>query len=225
MKLSHETLNVLKNFATINSGLHFQQGQKIATVSSSKTVLAKANLADSFPKDFTVYDLNQFLSVHSLFKDSAEINFDDHNIIFENGRSKIKYRMTNKDAIVTPPDRDITLPSIDCSFELSAEDYASILKTAYVLSSPNIAVCSDGTTVQVVTFAAADDSAHTNSVTVGEGDGREYRIVFKTENFKMIPGSYKVDICFKGIGHFKNTQQDIEYWIAFEAKDSKGTGE
>lgn len=224
MKLSNETLVILKNFSTINQGIQFKQGTKLTTVSSGKTVLAQANLKDSFPQEFCVYDLNQFLSVNSLFKDAAELEFEDSNIIFKSGRQKIKYRMTAKEMIVTPPEKEINLPSIDCSFTLTQEDYDWVMKTAAVLSSPHIGVRSDGDKVEIITFDANDNSAHTNSLEVGEGNGKKYTIVFKTENIKLIPGSYDVSISFKGIGHFKNNKDDIQYWIAFEAKESK-TGE
>ena len=221
MKLSNETLTVLKNFSAINQGIQFKKGTNLTTVSAGKTVLAQANLKDTFPQDFCVYDLNQFLSVHSLHKDTTEIDFDDSNIIFKSGRSSTKYRMTAKEMIVTPPEKEITLPSVDCSFTLTAEDYDSIMKTASVLSSPHIAVSSDGDNVELVAFDANDNSAHTNSIQVGAGNGKKYKIVFKTENIKLIPGSYDVQISFKGIGHFKNTKEDIQYWIAFEAKETK----
>ena len=223
MKLSNETLTVLKNFSSINQGIQFKQGTKLTTVSAGKTVLAQANLKDEFPQDFCVYDLNQFLSVHSLHKDS-DLSFDDSNVIFKSGRSSTKYRKTAKEMIVTPPEKEITLPSVDVSFTLSEEDYNNIMKVSSVLSSPHIAVESDGDAVQLVAFDAQDNSAHTNSIQVGEGNGKKYKIVFKTENIKMIPGSYAVEISFKGIGHFKNTKDDIQYWIAFEAKETK-TGE
>ena len=223
MKLSNETLTVLKNFSNINQGIQFKQGTKLTTVSAGKTVLAQANLKDEFPQDFCVYDLNQFLSVHSLHKDS-DLSFDDSNVIFKSGRSSTKYRKTAKEMIVTPPEKEITLPSVDVSFTLSEEDYNNIMKVASVLSSPHIAVESDGDAVQLAAFDALDNSAHTNSIQVGEGDGKKYKIVFKTENIKLIPGSYAVEISFKGIGHFKNTKEDIQYWIAFEAKETK-TGE
>jgi hypothetical protein len=221
MKLSNETLTVLKNFSAINQGIQFKKGTKLTTVSSGKTVLAQANLKDDFPQDFCVYDLNQFLSVNALFKDSAELDFDDANIIFKSGRSKVKYRMTSKEMIVTPPEKEITLPSIDCKFTLTQEDYDWVMKTASVLSSPHIGIQSDGDNVEIVTFDAADNSAHTNSIKVGTGDGKKYNIVFKTENIKLIPGNYEVEISFKGIGHFTNTKDDIQYWIAFEAKETK----
>ena len=220
MKLSNETLTVLKNFSSINQGIQFKQGTKLTTVSAGKTVLAQANLKDVFPQDFCVYDLNQFLSVHSLHKDS-DLSFDDSNVIFKSGRSSTKYRKTAKEMIVTPPEKEITLPSVDVSFTLSEEDYNNIMKVSSVLSSPHIAVESDGDAVQLVAFDAQDNSAHTNSIQVGEGNGKKYKIVFKTENIKLIPGSYDVQISFKGIGHFKNTKEDIQYWIAFEAKETK----
>ena len=170
-----------------------------------------------------MYDLNQFLSVHGLHKDS-ELSFDDSNVIFGSGRNSTKYRKTAKEMIVTPPEKEITLPSVDCSFTLTDEDYSNIMKAASVLSSPHIAVESDGESVQIVAFDANDNSAHTNSIQVGEGNGKKYKIVFKTENIKLIPGTYDVKISFKGIGHFQNTTNDIQYWIAFEAKETKIEG-
>jgi hypothetical protein len=221
MKLSNETLTVLKNFSGINQGIQFKQGTKLTTVSAGKTVLAQANLKDDFPQDFCVYDLNQFLSVNSLFKDSAELEFDDSNIIFKSGKRSQKYRMTAKEMIVTPPEKEITLPSVDCEFTLNSEDYEWIMKNAAVLSSPNIAVQSNGDTINILNFDASDNSAHTGTTEVGQGNGKKYSIVFKTENIKLIPGSYNVKISFKGIGHFQNTKDDIQYWIAFEAKETK----
>jgi hypothetical protein len=220
MKLSNETLAVLKNFSAINQGIQFKKGTKLTTVSAGKTVLAQATLKDEFPQDFCVYDLNQFLSVHSLHKDS-ELSFDDSNVIFKSGRSSTKYRKTAKEMIVIPPEKEISLPSVDVSFTLTEEDYANIMKVASVLSSPHIAVESNGEAVQLAAFDALDDSAHTNSIQVGQGDGKKYKIVFKTENIKLIPGSYSIEISFKGIGHFKNNKDDIQYWIAFEAKETK----
>jgi len=220
MKLSNETLTVLKNFSSINQGIQFKKGKKLSTVSSSKTVLAQAQLKDDFPKEFCIYDLNEFLSVHGLYKDS-EIDFTDSDVIFKNGKRSSNYRMTAKEMIVTPPEKEITLPSVDCEFTLTAEDYADVIKATSILSSPNIAVQSDGVTINIVSFDAENNAAHTNTIEVGQGNGKKYNIVFKTENIKLISGTYDVKISFKGIGHFKNTKDDIQYWIAFEAKQTK----
>lgn len=219
MKLSNDTLTILKNFAGINSGIEFKSGSQLSTISPGKTVLAKATLKDSFPEDFCVYDLPQFLSVHSLNKD-PEIEFDDSNVIFKSGKSKIKYRKTAKEMIITPPDKELSLPSIDVSFKLNEETFLSIMKSASVLQSPHIAVESDGNKIYLTSFDAKDDSAHTNSIEVAEGNGNSFTAVFLTENLKMIPGSYDVEISSRGLASFKNTIQEVDYWIAIEAKES-----
>ena len=220
MKLSNETLSVLKNFAGINSGIEFKKGNKLTTISSGKTVLAKATLKDEFPQDFCVYDLNQFLNIHSLNKDT-EIDFDEANVIFKSGRSKAKYRKTAKEMIVTAPDKALSLPSVDVEFTLTEEDYSSILKSANILQSPNIAVESSGDKIVLTAFSAVDDSAHTNSIEVAAGNGSNFKMVFLTENLKMISGSYDVEISSKGLASFKNKSVDIQYWVATESKYSK----
>lgn len=219
MKLSTETLNVLKNFAGINSGIEFKTGNKIATISSTKTVLAKATLTDEFPQDFCIYDLNQFLSVHSLSKDT-ELDFDSNNVIFKSGRSKTKYRVTSKNMIVCPPDKELKLPSVDGSFTLKDEDLAQALKNASVLQSPNIAFESDGSKISVSVFNAKDDAAHTNTIEIGDITGSTFKAVFLVENFKMIPGTYNVEISSQGLASFKNETGDLQYWIAIETKES-----
>jgi len=221
MKLSNEPLSVLKNFAGINSGIVFKKGNKISTISSTKTVLAKATLKDDFPQDFCIYDLNQFLSVHSLGKDT-ELDFDSQNVIFKSGRSKTKYRMTAKNMIVSPPEKELRLPSVDASFRMTQEDLAQALKNASVLQSPNLAFESDGTKISVTVFNAKDDSAHTNTIEIGDSPNEtKFKAVFLVENFKMISDTYDVEISSAGLSSFKNESGEMQYFIAIEAKDSK----
>ena len=223
MKLSNETLTVLKNFAKINQGIEFKPGKVLKTMSQGKTILAKAAIADDFPHDFCVYDLNQFLAVYAINKDT-ELDFDDANVIFKAGRSKIKYRKTEKSMIVTPSEKSLALPSVDIEFTLSEADLSQILTTAAVLQAPNIAVESDGSKIMLTAYNVKDDSAHTNSIEVADGDGKVFKIAFITENFKMIMGTYDVQISSKGLAFFKNKNVDIEYFIAAESKYSKFEG-
>ena len=120
----------------------------------------------------------------------------------------------------TPPDKDLNLPSVDSSFTLKEEDLTSVLKTASILQSPNISISSDGEKVFVTACDIKDNSAHTDSTEVADGNGKKFKAIFLTENFKMISGSYEVQISSKGLSHFKNTKEDMQYWIAIEAKDS-----
>ena len=221
MKLSNETLTVLQNFAKLNSGIEFKQGNTIRTMSTGKNVLAKATLVDSFPHDFCVYDLPQFLLVYNLSKDT-EIDFDDSNVIFKFGRNKTKYRKSQKDTILVPPEKELALPSVDVSFTLTQEDFASILGTAAALQSPHIAVESDGEKIYLTACDAANDSAHTDSLEISKGDGNTYKMIFKLENIKMISGSYDVKISSKGVSHFKHKTLNVQYWISTETGSKYG---
>jgi hypothetical protein len=220
MKLSNETLNVLKNFGSINPGIFFKKGKTLKTVSTHKNILAQATISDEIPADFGIYDLNEFLSVVSLHKDDLSLEFDSKNVVISGlkGRSKIKYRSCDSTMIVTVPKKILELPSVDIKFELSAEDFRWILDAANVLSSPQISVESDGSKVTLNTLDVANDSAHTESLELSTaGNGDKYKMVFKTENIsKILNGAYDVKISSQGVSHFKNKKNEIEYWISTE---------
>jgi len=219
MKLSGDTINLLKNFASINQGIFFKKGKTIKTVSPQKNIMAEVTVDEEFPVDFGVYDLNNFLSVISLHKDDPTLNFEDKNVLISGlkGRSKIKYRFCEPTMIVIPPEKNIVMPEPEIKFTLSAEDFDWILRAAAVLSSPHIAIESDGQKVFVSTIDLQNDSAHTDSIEIADGNGDNYRMIFKTENLKMISGSYKVSLSSKGISHFKNKNKNLQYWITTEA--------
>ena len=218
MKLSNETINVLKNFASINQGILFKKGKVIRTVSSQKTILAEATIGEDVPLDFGVYDLNNFLSVVSLHKDDPSFDFDDKHVVIKGngGRSKIKYRFCDPKMIVSPPEKSIKMDDPEIKFELKSSDLDWVLRAASVLGSPQVAVESNGTKISLVTFDASNDSAHTDALEVADGNGDTYKMVFKTENLKMIPGDYEVSISSKGISNFKNKNVNLQYWIATE---------
>ena len=219
MKLSSDTINLLKNFASINQGIYFKQGKTIKTVSPQKNIMAEVTVDESFPVDFGVYDLNNFLSVISLHKDDPTLNFEDKNILISGlkGRSKIKYRFCEPTMIVVPPEKNIVMPDPEIRFTLNAEDFDWVLRAAAVLSSPHIAIESDGEKVFVSTLDLQNDSAHTDSIEIADGNGDKYRMIFKTENLKMISGTYEVSLSSKGISHFKNKTKNLQYWITTEA--------
>lgn len=220
MKLSSETIGVLKNFGNINSGIFLKKGKTVKTVSSHKNILAQATIPDEIPADFGIYDLNEFLSVISLHKDDLNLEFDSKNVVISGlkGRSKIKYRSCDATMVVSPPDKALALNDPEIEFDLSAEDFRWILDAANVLGSPQISVESDGTKITLNTIDVSNDSSHTESLELDVvGSGNKYKMVFKTENIsKILSGSYKVEISSKGISHFKNKKTALEYWITTE---------
>jgi len=219
MKLSTETMSFLKNFANINQGMLFKSGKTIRTISAHKNILAEAVITEEIPKEFGVYDLNNFLSVLSLHKDVPVIEFDDSNVLISGlqGRSKTKYRFCASNMIVTPPDKNLELNNPEIKFEFGAEDFDWVLRSASTLSSPHVAVESDGDKIFVTAFDTQNNSAHTESLEVSTGNGAKYKMIFKTENLKMLSGGYFVTISSKGIAHFKHKTLNLQYWIATEA--------
>jgi hypothetical protein len=91
MKLSKETTEILKNFATINPSLIFQPGTVQKTVSPQKTVLAKANVSENFDKEFAIYDLSQFISTVSMFED-PELKLGSDSVVISNGKARTTLR-------------------------------------------------------------------------------------------------------------------------------------
>ena len=219
MKLSNETISVLKNFGAINQGILFKKGKTLKTVSSHKNILAEVDIKEDIPAEFGIYDLNNFLSVISLHKDDPSFEFDDKQvtIVGNKGRSKIKYRFTPANMIVTPPEKSLTMPDAEIKFNLTAEDFEWVMRAAGVLASPQVAIESDGKKVSIVTLDLQNDSAHTDALEIADGDGNKYRMVFKTENItKVLAGTYEVSISSKGISHFKNKNLPLQYWITTE---------
>lgn len=219
MKLTSDTINLLKNFASINQGILFKKGKVIRTVSPHKNIMAQATVNEEMPTDFGIYDLNNFLSVISLHKDDPSFEFEKESVLISGykGRSKIKYRFCAPTMITIPPEKNIAMPDPEITFTLGADDLDWSLRAANVLSSPQIAVESDGKKVYITTLDLQNDSAHSDSLEIADGNGDSYRMIFKTENMKMIAGTYTVKISSKGVAHFSNQAVDLQYWITTEA--------
>ena len=88
--------------------------------------------------------------------------------------------------IVTAPEKELQVPNPEITFTLTAEDLDWVLRAANVLSSPQIAVESDGTKINLVTLDTTNDSAHTDCLELGDGNGTKYKMIFRTENISKV---------------------------------------
>ena len=217
MKLSKETVALFKNFAGINSNLLLKNGSKLATISAQKNVMADVTVGETFP-DFAIYDLNEFLGAMSLFED-PELDFSDKYVSISQGSMKIKFFAADPSVLVAPQ-KAITFPDAEINFNLSSANLNMIHKTASVLRAADVSIVGDGSTITAVVGDKKNATGNSFSEPVGQTD-KTFKVNLKVENLKMLPGSYDVKISFKGLAHFKNTKEDIQYWIAFEAKESE----
>ena len=213
MKLSKETVALIKNFAGINSNLLLKQGNKLATISAQKNVMADATTTETFP-DFAIYDLNEFLGAMSLFED-PELDFQDKYVSISQGNMKIKFFAADASVLVAPQ-KAITFPDAEINFNLSASMLNMIHKTASVLRAADVSIVGDGTKVTAIVGDKKNASGNSFSEPVGESD-KTFKVNLKVENLKMLPGDYQVSISSKKISRFKAPNTDLVYYVAVEA--------
>ena len=224
MKLSKHTLNMLKNFSDINMSIEIKKGNVLRTVSVQKNILAQAELEDEFPKDFAIYELNRFLGAVSLF-DDPELEFNAKSVNIGTTKHSADYVYCDPSMIVTPPENNITFPDPEVKFTLTQDSLSQVMRASNVLGTPEIAIEGGphpNDSIRIKALDVNNDSTDTFQVVLDEKSGHTFRFVFKTENMKMIPGNYDVEISSKGISHFLLQGTKLQYWIATESTSSFG---
>ena len=221
MKLSEKTLTVLKNFAGINNSILVKEGNQLRTISVAKNILAEANIDEEFPRQFGVYDLNQFLNGLSLHQD-PDLDFTEESYLnIREGKRRVKYFFADPQVIISPPDKQITLPSEDVHFQLESSALDKLLKAAAVYQLPDLCVVGEAGAVRLVVRDKKNDTSNSYSVAVGETD-KEFTFNFKVENIKIIPGSYDVVVSSKLLSEFTNSTYNLKYYIALEPDSTFG---
>jgi hypothetical protein len=223
MKLSDNTISVLKNFSTINQSLLFKTGNVIKTLSVLKTVFAEVTVDENFDKDFALYDLNKLLAKLSLYKDADIALESDRLIVSTDNKKKSDYiKYCSPQTIVSPPNyKSVSINSVDCSFKLEKEDLDWMRRSAGISSSPHFVFESDGQKILFTATDVDDDSADQSKIELGTATSRnKFRVVLKVENIKLIDGSYNVEVSKKGVAKFTHTQLPLHYVIAIESKSS-----
>lgn len=216
--MQDRTIEILKNFAGINQGLIFKRGKTLRTISVMKNVFASAEIPDEIPRDFAIYDLNEFLATLSLLT-KPTLDYKDDHILIQSDKTRVKYFYSSPAVVVSPPDRDPALPDTKLEFILSEADFNQILKASAALKLKNLGI-SYGK-LKAFNDAAQGTTSVGNQIvidvdTTGEEDAPE--LVLKIENLKMVSGSYKVRVTQKAVT-FTNVADDaLFYLVAVEAK-------
>jgi len=222
MKLSDHTVDVLKNFASINQNLVIKEGSTLTTMSAMKNIVAKAEVEESFDKEVAIYDLNEFLASISLFANPV-LEFDEGFVTIKeenNPKNSLKYFYSDP-SVVTSPNKTITMPSKEVSFKLNGENLNKLKRAAGVIQAPDLVLEKKNTDVFLTVKDKKNDTANTFSVDVDTvADGSDFKFFFKVENLKLMDGDYDVDISSKNISHLVSSNKDVEYWVALEPESS-----
>ena len=221
MKLTDNTLNILKNFAGINNSILVKQGNKLRTISMAKNILAEADISEEFPRDFAIYDLNQFLNGLSLHQD-PDLDFnEDTYLSLKEGKRRVKYFFADPNVITAPPEKDITLPTKDVCFQLDCASLEKLVKAAQVYQLPDLSAIGEAGVIKLVVRDKKNDTSNEYAIVVGETED-VFTFNFKVENIKIIPGAYDVVVSSKLLSQFSNTKHDLKYYIALEPDSTFG---
>ena len=214
MNISNETLDILRNFSSINSGLTVKAGNELKTVSAMKNIYAKAIVPEDFDKEHSIYDLSEYLGAVSLF-DTPTFEFNAEKVIVSEGDNNVTYYYADPQMVISPQ-KDINMPDPEITFDIDEGVLDSLLKASSVLSLPDMVLSSDGTTVILTVKDKKNSTSNIFSKTVAQGNGSTYEMFLRMENVKVIPGDYTVFVSSKGVAQFTNRKQSVEYFIALE---------
>ena len=219
MKISKETLDVLKNFSAINPNLVIEQGNKLSTIAEAKNIMASCEVAETFDKDIGIYDLNEFLSALSLIED-PEFVFGDQSVSIKSDLTSLTYRYADK-SILTSPEKGVNMPEADVNVQLSAEVINHIRRAGAALNHPIVSITTNANETKL--YLQVKDPSNSSSNIFQHEIGSDYDanaafdFQFLISNLKLIGGDYEVSVSSKLISHWKCiNNSSVEYWIALE---------
>jgi hypothetical protein len=214
MKISKKTIELLKNFANINPNLMIKQGNRIATITAHKNVMASVTVDESFPNDFGIYDLNEFLGAVSLFED-PDFTFSASDVKIKQDKNSIKFGAADA-SVLSTPSKEIVFPESDIDFNMSVSNLAMIQKTSSILRGGDLSISGDGSKITATVLDKKNPALNTYSLELGTTD-KTFNVFLKVENLKMLPGDYSVSVSKKKISRFKSSVGDLVYYVAVEA--------
>lgn len=218
MKLSEYTLDILKNFSTINSGVVLNPGILQTTMAEDLSIIVEAELEEITPEKFGIYDLNQFLgNINTL--NNPELIFSSKVAVMDDGNTKLTYYSCAPSIIVAPPEgKSISIPNPDYVCVLTNATISKIKKIADMNRFPHISlVCKHGK-VWLQAHDLKNDTSNYASTPIEENSTtKDFFNTFKTENFKLIPDDYDVEVKNETFAIFTSKTKKLKYVIAMEA--------
>jgi hypothetical protein len=213
--ISRPTIDVLKNFCSINKSIVIKPGNKISTLSINKNILAIADVEEQFDTQISIYDLGVFLGGLSLF-DAPKIDTSNTNFVTVSdvtGRSKTRFFYADPDIITQPPEKEIQIPSSDVRFRLDAAVLQQLQRAASIYQLPDLCLYGHDGSMQLCVTDKKNDTSNSYSVDVGETED-EFCFCFRVENLKLLAGDYNVTVSKHNVALFQG--DGIKYFIALE---------
>jgi len=228
MKLTDYTSQVLKNFSGINSNMVFNTGNRVSTISEARNILASVEVDSTFPQEFGVYDLSEFLSVLSLV-DEPVLKIDEKFAVVgdTSGRSKIKYFFTDTDMLTSPAEimlsKAMAMDNFEVNFTLDQDTLNRVKRAASALGHTSVSVTASDGAVALTVFDPENATSNTFTIDVaGTYEHEQFNLILNIANLKILPGDYQVGISSKLMSKFTHDERDATYWISLEKSSTYG---
>jgi len=239
IQLSKKTIDLLRNFSTINKSILIQPGKFLQTMSVNKNIIAMGQIGEKIPEQMAIYDLPLFLGALSLFK-KPWLHFPDNKkvvIYDEETKGKTVFYYSDPEIIVRPPEFNPNLPQQELMFDLPQNDITQLLQAAKVYGVEDL--CINGY-AREFSICVRDKKNNTSNVfslplkkvvfdqSPREEGGEQYKVTperqefcycFKVENLKLLDATYHITLSQKNIANFTSlSHSELNYFIALEPK-------
>ena len=217
MKLTRQSIDILKNFSSINSNLHIIEGANQVTLSPMKNIMVEATFEEEFPKEFAIWDLSKFLGTISLF-DAPILDFKDKSVVISSGSTKVVYHYAEPKLVSgCRPPKEFVMPDTVITFDISHREFVELQKASAILRLPDLCITNSDDGIEIVAVDKNDVTSNHYSINVGENkSGASFKMYLKSEYLKLLPGDYTVDISEKSVSRFQNNTVDLTYYIALD---------
>lgn len=220
MVLSQKTIEIFKYFSNLSPTILVRQGNILRARNGTKTILGKAVLDETFPEDFIIYAIPEFLKTVNLFKE-PNVEFNETHMVIGEGGFKVRYMYAPKELYPDPPKNEDFAPTeINWSMKLTLDeaDLANIKKASTVLNLNTVSFTQEG----IVAYSDKSKDANNfkmdypNAPVYTGTHPDEFEINFTTEALDLYSGTYEFDFfCAKRSGaKLTNAADGVTVWLA-----------
>jgi len=213
MKISKQTLEILKNYSQINSNILIREGNILSTISVGNSIFSRATVAEEFPQEFAIYDLSSLLGLLSL-SDAQDIEFGEKSLTVSKDSGTFEYFYADTSIIVAPPNKEIKLES-HFEFLLPATEIGMLQKAANLTGATTLSVIADGENATLVIGDPKTSSSNSYRKHLGPTE-LEFDVRLRIENFKVLVDEYVVSLSKRNFMHLKSNTRQIQYWLALD---------
>lgn len=214
MKLTADTISILKNFATISNSIVIEPGSKINTVSVDNSIMASAEVVEEFTRQFAIYDLPEFLSIMSLFKEPLIEFSSTKEAVIRSDNISVNYTFAEPSIIKKAPSGVKDLPAI-AKFELKSKTLDNLIRAMSIMGLQYILIEGDGEKLFIAGVNINGTSkSNTYREEIGQTD-KEFKTYLELTNIKIINADYNVEINDRLV-KLSAIDRKLTYWVGIK---------